>query len=170
MATDGTGQQTVELKAANVFSIALDQSMDKNDNSRSEVVSKYCSNGEVHEKLCCLKLKYDTTKGKDILNTFTKNFQERGIDIKKIFSVITDGAPATMGQHRRFVTLAEQKIGHPVMELHCIIHQENLCVKISNSALYDVMSIVTKIVSFLVVRSATTHRQFRSLLGGKCMP
>ena len=69
-----------------------------------------------------------------------------------------------MGQHRGFVTLVEQKIGHPVVKLQCIIHQENLCAKISNSALNDIMSTVTKIVSFLVARSVTTHRQFRSLL------
>ena len=50
------------------------------------------------------------------------------------------------------------------MKLHCIVHQENLCAKISNSALNDVMSTVTKIVNFLVARSAATHRQFRSLL------
>ena len=69
-----------------------------------------------------------------------------------------------MGQHRRFVTLVERKIWHPVVKLHNIVHQENLCAKISNSAFNDVMSTVTKIVSFLVARSATTHRQFRSLL------
>ena len=50
------------------------------------------------------------------------------------------------------------------MKLHCIVHQENLSAKISNSALHDVMSTVTKIVNFFVARSATTHRQFRSLL------
>ena len=50
------------------------------------------------------------------------------------------------------------------MKLHCIFHQENLCAKISNSSLNDVMSTVTKIVNFLVARSATTHRQFRPLL------
>ena len=50
------------------------------------------------------------------------------------------------------------------MKLHCIVHQENLCAKISNSALNDVMSTVTKIVNFLVARSATIHRQFQSLL------
>ena len=110
-------------------------------------------------------------KEKIYFNTFFKNFEERGIDIKKIFSVITDGTPAMMRQHSRFVALVEQKFGHPVMELHCIIHQENLCGKISNSALYDEMSIVTKIVTFLVARSTTTHRQFRSLLkDGKCIP
>ena len=37
---------------------------------------------------------YGTTKGKDILDTFTKIFVERGIDIEKIFSVTEDGAPA----------------------------------------------------------------------------
>ena len=91
-----------------------------------------------------------------------KNF--RGIDVKKIFSVTRDSAPAMIGQHRGFVNLIEQTIRHPVMKLHCVVHQENLCAKISNSALNNVMSTVTKIVNFLVARSATTHRQFQSLL------
>ena len=69
-----------------------------------------------------------------------------------------------MEQHRGFVTLVERKIEHPIVKLHYIIHQENLCATISNSALNDAMSTVTKIVCFLVARSATTHRQFRSLL------
>ena len=54
-----------------------------------------------------------------------------------------------IGQHRRFVTLVQQKIEHLVIELHYIIHQENLCAKISNSALYDVMSTVTKIIRII---------------------
>ena len=107
---------------------------------------------------------YGTTTGKDILDTFTKHIEERGIDLKKISSVTTDGAPAMIKQHRGFVNLIEQKNTHPVMKLHCIVHQENLCAKISNSALNDVLSTATKIVNFLVARSATTHGQFRSLL------
>ena len=118
----------------------------------------------MHEELCCLKLIHGTTTGKDILDTFTKHFEERGIDMKKIFSATADGTPAMIGQHRGFVNLIEQKIMHPLMKLHCIVHHENLCAKISNSALNDVMSTVTKIVNFLVERSAITHRQFRSLL------
>ena len=74
MATDLTDQQTVALKTANVFRVALDQSININNNSRLKIVARYCSNGEVHKKLCCLKPRYDTTKGKDILNIFTKNF------------------------------------------------------------------------------------------------
>ena len=48
--------------------------------------------------------------------------------------------------------------------LHCIIHQENLCEKISNSDPNNVILTLTKIVSLFVARSATTHRKFRSLL------
>ena len=160
MATDVTEQQTVAYKGGNVFSITLDESMDMNDISRLAVVSRYCSKGEVYEELCRLKPMYGTLKGKNK----PKILRKEGIDLKKIFSVTTDGAPAMMGQHRGFVTLVEQKIGYPVMKLHCIIHQKNIGGKISNSALNVVMLTVTKIVSFLVARSAATHRQFRSLL------
>ena len=75
MATDVNEQQTIALKRANVFSVALDESIDINDNSRLAVVARYCSNGEVHEELCCLKPMYGTTKEKDTLDTFTKNFE-----------------------------------------------------------------------------------------------
>ena len=64
MSTDVTGQQTVALKAANVFSVALDKSIDIKDNPRLAVVARYCSNGEAQAKLCCLKAMYGTTKKK----------------------------------------------------------------------------------------------------------
>lgn len=67
----------------------------------------------MHEYLCFLTPIYGTTKGKAILDTFTNHFEENKIDIKKIFSVKTDGAPAVIGRHCEFVTLVEKKIGHP---------------------------------------------------------
>ena len=88
----------------------------------------------------------DTTKV--MFETFTKNYEKRGIDIKKIFSVTTDGAPAMIGKYCEFVTLFEQK-NRNVMKLHYIVHQENLCAKISISVLNDVMLTVTKIINFL---------------------
>ena len=96
MAADVTEQQTVVLKGANVFSVAFNETIDINDNynPRLAAVARYCSNGEVHKKLCCLKPMYGTAKGKDILDSFTKNFDEKGIDIQKIFSITTDCSPA----------------------------------------------------------------------------
>ena len=74
MSTDVTEQQTAALKDANVFSAALDESIDISDNPRLEIVARHCSNGEVHEELCCLKPFLRHCQRKDIIVTFTKNF------------------------------------------------------------------------------------------------
>ena len=103
---------------------------------------------------------YDTTKGKDVVKTFIDHFEQRGVDIRKIFAVTTDGAPSIVGKHNGIVSLIEDKIGHPIMRFHCIIHQENLCVKISNSDLNQVMSTITKIVNFLVGSDTQTVSDF----------
>ena len=75
MATDVPAQQTVALKRVNVFSVALDESININNNPRLAIVAWYCSNGEEHKELCCLKPMYGSPKVKDKLDTFTKNFE-----------------------------------------------------------------------------------------------
>ena len=72
MATDVTEQQTVALKGADIFSVALDESIDINDNPRLAFVARYCRNGEVHQKLCCLKPMYGTTKVNSNENSFPR--------------------------------------------------------------------------------------------------
>ena len=76
LAKDGNKQQTIALETANVFSVALDDSININDNPHLAIVAKYCCDGEVHEELCCLKPMYGTITGKDIFDTFTKHFEE----------------------------------------------------------------------------------------------
>ena len=39
----------------------------------------------------------------------------------------------------------DKKIGHPVLKLHGIIHQANLCRKVWSTVLNDVLSTITKI-------------------------
>ena len=51
IAKDVNKQQTIALKTANVFSVALDESIDINDNPRLAVVARYCCDGGVHEEL-----------------------------------------------------------------------------------------------------------------------
>ncbi|KAM3616643.1 uncharacterized protein V6R79_021193 [Siganus canaliculatus] len=68
-----------------------------------------------------------TTKEEDVAKVFIEHFEGRGVDIKKIFAVTTDGAPAMVGKHKGALKLIEDKVGHSVMKLHCIIHQENPC-------------------------------------------
>ena len=56
MVTDMTKQQTVALEGANVFSVALDESIDTSDNPHIAVVARYGSNDEVHEEQQRLEL------------------------------------------------------------------------------------------------------------------
>ncbi|XP_066955783.1 general transcription factor II-I repeat domain-containing protein 2A-like [Macrobrachium rosenbergii] len=122
------------------------------------------SDTEVHEELCCLKPMYGTTKGEDILKAFTDYFENRGVDIGKIFAITTDDAPAMVGKNKGFTEMVEDKIGHPILKLHYIVHQENLCAKISSFDLNKVITTVTKEVNFLVAHSSLTHRQFQAFL------
>ena len=115
-------------------------------------------------KSCAVSPTYGSTKGADILEKFINHFEKRQIDIKKIFAVTTDGAAAMVGRDRGFVALTEEKIGHPVMKFYCIIRQKSLCAKNPNSNLASVIATTTKFVNFIVARSATAHRQFRSFL------
>ena len=51
MAEDVNKQQTIALKTVNVFSVAVDESIDINDNPRLVIVARYCCDGEVYEEL-----------------------------------------------------------------------------------------------------------------------
>ena len=99
MAENVRAQQTAGLKDAAVFSIALDESVDVNDIPRLAVMARYCDS-TVREELCCLKPMPDTTKGEDVAKALIEHFEERGINIRKVFAVTTDGAPAMVGRHK----------------------------------------------------------------------
>lgn len=58
-----------------------------------------------------------------------EHFDDRGFDIRKSFAVMIVGAPGMVVKQKGAVILTEEKAIHPVMKLHCRIHQEHLCVK-----------------------------------------
>ncbi|CAM2115545.1 unnamed protein product [Caretta caretta] len=157
MAENINEKQTPALKDIVVLSVAVDDSMDINNVPCLAVVARYCASNEIQEELCYLKPLHSTTKGEDTVESFVSHFEERGIDIRKIFCVTRDGVPAMVGKQNGFVKLLEDQIGRSTVKFHCINHQENLCAKISNSELNNVMNIVVRIVNFLVAQSALTH-------------
>ena len=114
MASNVNEQQSVALNDAGVFSVVFDESVDINDIPRLAIIARY-SNTEICEELCCLKPTYDI-KAKDVVKTFIDHFEQRRVDIKKIFAVTTDGAPAMVVKHNGFVSLIEDRIGHPIMK------------------------------------------------------
>lgn len=162
MAENVTTKQISGLQEAIAFSVAVDDSTDINDVARLAVIARYCGKDQVYEELCSLIPLSGTTTGQDLLISFINYFDNKNINMKKIFCVTTDGAPAMVGKDRGFVKLLENHIGRKLLNFHCIIHQESLVAKISSQRLIPVMNTVVKIVNFIVSRSSLTHRQFKS--------
>ena len=88
-------------------------SVDVNDFPRLAVVGRYYDSEQVREELFSLKPMHGITEGEDVAKAFTDHFEERGVDIKNVFAITTDGAPAMVGKHKG--KLIEDKIGHPVV-------------------------------------------------------
>ena len=85
-----------------------------------------------------------TTTGENILKAVLKCTNSMNVDIKKLVSVTTDGAPAMTRKAKCFTTLLKNhtvSLGHSgnFVKLHCIIHQEALCAK--SASLQSVMNI-----------------------------
>lgn len=97
------------------------------------------------------------------MNEVHKEFINLKINIQNIVSITTDGAPNMVGKHNGFIKLFSNEISHPIINFHCIIHQEALCAKDSMKSLQKVMETVTKIVNFITCR-ALNNRQFAKLL------
>ncbi|XP_013786439.1 general transcription factor II-I repeat domain-containing protein 2-like [Limulus polyphemus] len=69
-----------------------------------------------------------------------------------------------LGKHVGFVNLLQKELGRPLLSLHCIIHEENVCTKASSKQLNEVMSVVIKITNTIIARSALNHRKFKTFL------
>jgi hypothetical protein len=149
------------------FSIALDESTDTTDTAQLAVfvrgVNKTFDIVEEFVQLVPIK---GTTTGADILKALLQCNTDMKLDLLKLVSVTTDGAPAMVGKNKGAVALLQKHleglgIKHNVRKVHCIIHQEALCAKTSN--LKDVMDVVVKAVNVILSRGLN-HRQFRQLL------
>uniref|UniRef100_A0A8C5QD50 General transcription factor II-I repeat domain-containing protein 2A n=1 Tax=Leptobrachium leishanense TaxID=445787 RepID=A0A8C5QD50_9ANUR len=81
----------------------------------------------------------------------------------KLISVCTDGAPCMVGKNKGFVALLREHEKRPILSFHCILHQEELCAQMCGEQLGEVMSLVIRVVNFIVAR-ALNDRQFKTLL------
>ena len=104
----------------------------------------------------------DITTGKDIFIALQRVLADMKLDLSKLISVTTDGAPAMVGQEKGVVTLLERRmkdlgISHTIKKLHCIIHQQALSAR--SLKLKEVLDAVVKTVNLILSRGLN-HRQF----------
>lgn len=95
----------------------MDESTDTTDNAQLMVFVRYCeeSKREFVEDVLGMANLCGQTRGEDIHNAVLEMLKEKGIDVKKVVSVATDGAPAIMGRERGLVQ--RLKVLHPILPL-----------------------------------------------------
>ena len=102
------------------------------------------------------------TRGEDIYKAIKEMLRKRGIDLKQVVSITTDGAPAMVGRERGAV--ARMKEDNPdLIAYHCIIHQSVLCAHLSEEYA-EVMNTMMKLINFLRASSSHQHRLLREFL------
>lgn len=152
-----------DIDKCKFFSLQLDESTDISDTAQLCVIIKMVFNDFTtkEEFLMLLPLK-GRTQGKDIYDAFINFASGSQLPLKKLAAIITDGAPAMVGNKNGFVALCMANDEFPrFAHYHCIIHQEALCAK--TLRFEHVMKTVLKIVNSIRAASMQ-HRLFRQLL------
>ncbi|GFY00856.1 general transcription factor II-I repeat domain-containing protein 2A [Trichonephila clavipes] len=163
LAENVTDQQKNDINSAPFISLCLDESIDITESARLAVFARYCVGNIIKEELIAITSLLTTTKGTDICTAVRNSLAEKEIDLKRIVSVTTDGAPNMVGKKNGFISLFKTDVGHSILECHCIIHQQALCAKSGLTSLDNVITLVTKIVN-LLSSQALNKRKFDALL------
>lgn len=149
-----------DLEKCQCFSLALDESTDICDTAQLVFWVRYTIDMEnYHENILAMIPLNEQTRGEDIFNAFKTVHTRFNIDLKKLVSVCSDGAPSMTGKYAGFIArlkryMVENGVKHELIAYHCIIHQENLCGKtIGNDN--NVLQTITKVRSTEI----STHSQ-----------
>ena len=102
-----------------------------------------------------------TTKGDDIFQMVNSFFKQHGLKWKNLRGCTTNKAPAMLGQKSGFRAHV-MKVAPHVKFLHCMIHRFALSCKVLPIKLFDVLSLVIKMVNN-VKRSTLNSRLFKIL-------
>ncbi|KAM4694271.1 general transcription factor II-I repeat domain-containing protein 2A-like [Discoglossus pictus] len=163
MGSDVSQQLCTDLQKAACYSMCLDESTDINNHARLAVILRYAVGDVMREELLKLLSLPRITQGIDIHNAVMEAFLAQEIRPEKVVSITSDGAPCMVGATSGFIQFFVKEAKHPLIQFHCIIHQEALCARDSSKKLEDILKDVTKMVNFIMAR-ALNFRQFQALL------
>uniref|UniRef100_A0A3B4XJK6 HAT C-terminal dimerisation domain-containing protein n=1 Tax=Seriola lalandi dorsalis TaxID=1841481 RepID=A0A3B4XJK6_SERLL len=163
MANQVEETQVKDINTAPFFSLALDESTDVSHLSQFSVIARYAAGDTLREEsLAVLPIK-GSTRAEDLFKSFMEFAHEKNIPMDKLLSVCTDGAPCMVGKNKGFLALLREHENRPILSFHCILHQEALCAQMCDGQLGEVMSLVIRVINFIVAR-ALNDRQFKTLL------
>lgn len=154
-----------DLKKTQHFSLAVDESTDVSDTAQLMIWARFFNGDTFLEEMLALLPLTGQTRGEDICLALMDFFRGPGreIDLGKLVSITTDGAPSMVGKDRGLVALMRKEDAFPdFFAYHCILHQEQLCCKLRGGELKATMGKVVKVVNY-IRGHALKHRQFRTL-------
>ncbi|XP_039610054.1 general transcription factor II-I repeat domain-containing protein 2-like [Polypterus senegalus] len=161
--SDNVGGQLIsDLKQAELFALVCDESTDKTDMSQLCVFTRFFDGHNFVDEFLTLLPLAKQTRGEDVFSALSQFMHAAGLDVTKMVSLTTDGAPAMTSKDRGLVTRMKA-LQTNLVAYHCIIHQSALCSKLCDE-LAEVMSTLVKLVNFLRCNSTLQHRLFRSFL------
>ncbi|KAK7919119.1 hypothetical protein WMY93_010403 [Mugilogobius chulae] len=164
LSADVQSQLDSAIQSALCIALAADESTDVSDNAQLLVYVRFYheeSKTFVEDVLGITALKTHT-RGEDIYLAIKEMLTQRGINLKKVVSITTDGAPSMMGREKGAVTRLKQD-NPELLSYHCIIHMSVLCSSLSEHY-GNVMNTITKLVNFLRASSSHQHRLLREFL------
>ena len=128
-------RQINQLNSLEYLSICLDESTDTAQ--LGILIRGVFTNFDIFENYLGLVSMQITTTGEDILKELLQCTYSVGVDLKKIVSVTTDGAPAMIDKNKGFNTFLKNHImtlGHTgnLIKLHSKIHHEALFARTTN--------------------------------------
>lgn len=164
LAEDVLAQLDAAVQSAPCISLAIDESTDVTDNAQLLVYVRFFHNDkkEMCEDLLGVTPLETHTRGEDIYAAIKVMLRKRGIDMKQVVSVTTDGAPSMVGKEKGAVP--RMKEDNPdLIAYHCLIHQTVLCATLSER-FAEIMNTLMKLINFLRASSSLQHRLLREYL------
>ncbi|KAJ3607182.1 hypothetical protein NHX12_026695 [Muraenolepis orangiensis] len=144
------------IASAEYFSLALDESTDRTDIGQLIVWVRFLKGDTFAEGMLALLPLTGQTRGEDIYSAMMSFFHGPGknINLKKLVSLTTDGAPSMVGKEKGFIALLRKDPETPdFFSYHCILHQEQLCSKLRGGELKVTMDSVTRKQSILFLHT-----------------
>ena len=153
-----------KLKTVEDISVCIDESVDNTDIPQLAIFVRFfdTDSRSFREELITLLPMLGKTTGEDIFRAVTSFFNANSIPLAKISSLVTDGAPAMVGNERGVAARLKAVCPH-LLSYHCIIHNSVLCTKLKGEY-NDVMNTVINIVNYLRGKSSLRHREFKAFL------
>ena len=96
-------------KQCKYFSICIDESTDITSSVRLAIFSRFCKGDKICEEMVAFLTLLERTTGAEICTAAVSEFSSRQIDISKVVSVTTDGAPSMTGEKVGFCKFVHKR-------------------------------------------------------------